>query len=193
MQETLYPASTRELMEEARMPNAEHTIVTVLGEPYCRRFWSYVEKTATCWLWTGGHDGNGYGNIRLLGRFGAKFATHRLSYEMECGAKIATGQTLDHLCRNIKCVRPDHLEPVSHKENILRGVGRGAQHARQEHCPICGSEYEYLQWKPEYRFCRLCKRRANRESEYRDREAFRAHRREYMRERRANKNNNITK
>ena len=38
-------------------------------------------------------------------------------------------------CRNPACVNPDHLEPVSIRENLLRGVGPSAQHAKKTHCP----------------------------------------------------------
>lgn len=44
------------------------------------------------------------------------------------------GTELDHICRVRHCVRPDHLEPVSHLENTLRGESQPAINARKTHC-----------------------------------------------------------
>lgn len=59
---------------------------------------------------------------------------HRLVYELLVGP-IPDGLQLDHLCRNRGCVRPDHLEPVTRRTNILRGTGPSAIHARKTQCP----------------------------------------------------------
>lgn len=80
------------------------------------RFWAKVEKTETCWLWTAAlvkgyarfHDAN----LRPVG-------AHRWAYE-ELVGPIPKGLTLDHLCRVRHCVNPDHLEPVTQRENIAR-------------------------------------------------------------------------
>ena len=81
------------------------------------RFWAKVRKTDGCWLWTGSHNGLGYGTIRSVGR---KMYVHRYSYELLVGP-IPAGLELDHLCRVPGCVNPDHLEPVTHAENLRRG------------------------------------------------------------------------
>ena len=80
------------------------------------RFWTKVHKTAGCWNWTAYVDKQGYGMFR--NRFGTTLA-HRRSYEILRGP-IPKGKELDHLCRNRRCVNPKHLEPVSHRENMLR-------------------------------------------------------------------------
>ncbi len=99
--------------------------------PAAERFWAKVEKTDGCWLWTAARQPSGYGRFGVsLGR--TVFA-HRLAYEMAHGA-IPDGLELDHLCRNRGCVRPDHLEPVTHRENLLRGDGIPGRRARQTHC-----------------------------------------------------------
>lgn len=79
-----------------------------------------VNGTTGCWDWNGCIMLNGYGvQIRLFGR---NISPHRLHYELKKG-KIPHGLHIDHLCRNRKCVNPDHLEAVSHAENIRRGAG----------------------------------------------------------------------
>lgn len=73
----------------------------------------YREPNSGCWLWAGADNGVGYGKFR------GKYA-HRVSYEMRHGS-IPTGLHIDHLCRVRCCVNPDHLEPVTNKENAQRG------------------------------------------------------------------------
>lgn len=70
-----------------------------------------------CWLWTGYRDRKGYGRINLNYHL---VGTHRLGYELLVG-EIPDGYELDHLCRTTACWRPEHLEPVTGYENILRG------------------------------------------------------------------------
>ena len=96
------------------------------------RFWEKVMKTDTCWLWTAGRDSAGYGIFRTGGRANVSKA-HRVAYVLAKGP-VPAGLDLDHLCRVRRCVNPDHLEPVTRKENILRGVGIGAINARKIHC-----------------------------------------------------------
>ncbi|MBN9210756.1 MAG: hypothetical protein BGO45_10805 [Microbacterium sp. 71-36] len=78
------------------------------------RFWARVVK-ADCWEWTGSLR-TGYGLFRLDGR---NVQTHRWAYEEQVGP-IPDGFQIDHLCRNTRCVNPDHLEPVTQAENIRR-------------------------------------------------------------------------
>lgn len=94
------------------------------------RFWAKVEKTETCWLWIAGRQADGYGSITVGGS--GKLA-HRVAYELVVGP-IAKDLTLDHLCRVRHCVNPAHLEPVTNRVNILRGVSPTAQCAQQTSC-----------------------------------------------------------
>jgi hypothetical protein len=118
------------------------------------RFWSRVEKTSTCWNWTDWIRQDGYGRFFVDGK--TKYA-HRVAYELLKGP-IPTGLTLDHLCRNRKCVNPDHLEAVTNKANILRGKAPQAKNARKTHCkkghPLSGDNL-YINPKGE-RNCRTC-------------------------------------
>lgn len=97
------------------------------------RFWSKVDKTnlSGCWLWLAGKNNHGYGRFSINNKYER---AHRVAYELVKGP-IAEGVTLDHLCRNPACVNPDHLEPVTHRENVLRGKAPPAIHAKKTHCP----------------------------------------------------------
>jgi len=71
---------------------------------------------AGCWEWAGTRQPSGYGAIYVEGRI---LRTHRVSYELLVGP-IPEGLHLDHLCRNKACFNPEHLEPVTHVENMRR-------------------------------------------------------------------------
>ena len=95
------------------------------------RFWAKVEKTEGCWVWKAAVNNQGYG---VFGVGSSKtYLAHRISYVVANGV-IPDGLELDHLCRNTLCVRPPHLEPTTHRENILRGEGPSAKEALQTHC-----------------------------------------------------------
>lgn len=85
------------------------------------RFWAKVEKTESCWLWMARVNNHGYGEINPGQRSGPPRLAHRLSYELIVGP-IPEGFVLDHLCRTPRCVNPAHLEPVTHAENVRRGL-----------------------------------------------------------------------
>jgi len=94
------------------------------------------EPNSGCWLWTGATRSNGYGYIR---QYVAHVRTsdvqaHRFMYERHVGP-IPKGLSLDHLCRVLQCVNPSHLEPVSHRVNVLRGIGPTARNAQKTYCP----------------------------------------------------------
>lgn len=148
----------------------ELTIAYEEGKKFGIRFWSYVDKTKLCWLWTGSKNPNGYGQINVFvdGKRGIARA-HRVSYEMANGP-IQPGLKIDHICRVRHCVRPDHLEAVTERENILRGIGPTAINARKKNCPrghpLSGENlYSWTNGKRSFRECRICRaaHRAKRE------------------------------
>ena len=98
--------------------------------PFIKKILTRVDKTATCWIWTGGKHKLGYGTLKVGKK--TEYA-HRVIFEA-LNNKIPNGMSLDHLCRNPSCVNPDHLEVVTHKENVLRGIGPTAINAKKTHC-----------------------------------------------------------
>lgn len=96
------------------------------GSPYgfkrratpSERFWTKVNKTATCWLWTGAGDGFGYGHFNAGGgRANSVYVkAHRFAYEQLVGP-IPKGLHIDHICHNPPCVNPDHLRAVENRIN----------------------------------------------------------------------------
>ena len=80
------------------------------------RFWEKVNKTETCWIWTGAKDKDGYGRLRF-GKTHIK--AHRYSWELEHGP-IPEGMQIHHIvCNNPPCVRPSHLEIGDAQKNII--------------------------------------------------------------------------
>lgn len=98
---------------------------------YPERFWLRVDKTDKCWLWTGPPRPDGYGQTWDGERV---WLSHRYAWFLVNGP-VPKGLELDHLCRVRACVNPAHLEPVTHRENILRGTAPAALHAKKTHCP----------------------------------------------------------
>lgn len=116
-----------------------------------QRFWARVVMIPfhECWEWTGPRNGQ-YGQLSYEN---GNIRAHRAAYELFVGP-IPDGLSLDHLCRNTMCVNPSHLEPVTHRENVLRGISVIADNARKTHCPL-GHE---LTFGCDGRTCYICKK-----------------------------------
>ncbi|KUN99513.1 HNH endonuclease signature motif containing protein [Streptomyces resistomycificus] len=96
------------------------------------RLWSRAsENEAGCWIWNGPRYKAGYGRF-YLGQMG--MYAHRVMYMLLVG-EIAQGLHIDHLCRVRECCNPDHLEPVTCRENIMRSpIAPAALNASKTHC-----------------------------------------------------------
>lgn len=130
---------------EYRRRTGRDSTKPVLDTPE-KRFWAKVNKDGPvpecrpdlgpCWLWTGAKAGNQryekYGRVQLAGT-GKTSQAHVVSYQW-AGGVVPEGWDVDHLCRVSLCVRPSHLEAVTHKENLRRGNGQPARNARKTHC-----------------------------------------------------------
>ena len=127
--------------------------------PPAERFAAKTVRTASgCIDWTASVNNKGYATFTVAP--GRTVVAHRYAYEVHVGP-IPAGMVLDHLCRNRACVNPDHMEPVTQSENLLRAVGMGRANARKTHCPA-GHPYSgdnlYLAPSRPNRMCRTCRR-----------------------------------
>lgn len=155
------PAVTRFWPEAAKGHiTAELSGMTLL-ELNDARFWTKVQTGDGCWLWQGPCDGRGYGMVSIIGTRGDSHMcrAYRWAYWTVYGG-IPVGLVLDHLCRVPRCVRVDHLEPVTQRTNVLRGISPVAQQAKQTHCKRGHEFTEENTYRAKHnlnrRFCRTC-------------------------------------
>lgn len=134
---------------DARRKNIKHGITENVIERFER---SYKIISNGCWQWNKSLC-DGYGEFRVAHPV-KRWKAHRFAYLLYKGE---LPEFLDHLCRNRGCVNPDHLEGVTKRENILRGVGITAKQARQTHCKR-GHEFNEINTykKKDGRECRTC-------------------------------------
>jgi HNH endonuclease len=105
-----------------------------------------------CWIWMGALNWAGYGMFWHEGRF---VRAHRISY-IEHKGLIPAGLEPDHLCRVRCCINPHHLEAVTRKTNLNRGINH---ESTKTHCPQ-GHPYDetntYRSGTKKARVCRIC-------------------------------------
>lgn len=118
------------------------------------RLLSRIQKTEDCWLWLGQVNNKGYG---LFSLDGTKIGAHSASYRLHVGP-VPDGLELDHLCRNPLCVRPSHLEPVTHAENQRR-MGDARSHCIHGHPYTSDNTYRTPDGRKR---CRACARERDR-------------------------------
>lgn len=106
-----------------------------------------------CWLTDYFVNKDGYVTMKIGG--GRRRSVHRVTYELLVGP-IPDGLQLDHLCRVRGCVNPAHLEPVTPRENTLRGVGPNATAVRTNRCKYGHSLADAYTKASGSRGCRTC-------------------------------------
>lgn len=107
-------------------------------------------RSDTCWAWPS-HNGQGYSTLKHKGKVvKACIVAYELRY-----SPVPSGKELDHTCMNKGCWNPDHMEPVTRSENVLRGANPGGQ-ATKTHCPK-GHPYSHYQADGR-RACIVCRR-----------------------------------
>ncbi len=120
----------------------EFRISQRFSETFLERFWKYIEKTDSCWLWTG-HTSWGYGKLGRGGRGGGEVKSHVASWLIHRG-EIPEGLFVCHNCpggdrRN--CVNPDHLWLGTHDDNMRDMVAKGCSCIGEKNgCAILNSE-----------------------------------------------------
>ena len=113
-----------------------------------------VDRQTGCWNWTGAISAGSYGSIYYEGRMQK---AHRVIWRLERG-EIPDGLQIDHLCRNRRCINPDHLEVVTQSENLRRSPLMD-RNSHRTHC-IRGHEFteENTRYRPGsgHRTCIIC-------------------------------------
>lgn len=126
------------------------------------RFMAKVRREGSCLIWIGAKTPLGYGRFRDAN---GKTVQPHLFFWRHIYGPVPGGLELDHLCRNPSCCWPDHLEPVTHRENLRRSTSWSVN-TNKTHCPR-GHAYNAtntLIGKSGSRFCRMCQTRAIRNS-----------------------------
>lgn len=118
-----------------------------------------IDGASGCWNWTHTLRPDGYGLVSIGGPGERRQQrVHRVVYKLAVGP-IPDRWVVDHLCRNRRCVNPEHLEAVEHRTNTLRGVSPAPSKAAQTHC-IHGHELTadnvYIHPKRGTRNCHTC-------------------------------------
>lgn len=119
-----------------------------------------TDRSGECWIWRGALLASGYGQMKSCGK---NRRVHRVAYELAYGP-VPDGLVIDHLCRVKACCRPDHLEAVTQRENLLRGNTVNAANAAKVTCvnghALSGANV-YVNPTTGHRSCRSCHRRSH--------------------------------
>jgi hypothetical protein len=132
-----------------RTRNKPHTVQSLL---------ELTSPDGECLVWRSTTRSNGYGVTTFMGK---QTTTHRVMYQLFHNCEVPTDMEIDHTCNNRACINPDHLEMVSHAENMRRGL------ERRTHCKAgheWNEENTYLAVVTRkqggtrtQRYCRICR------------------------------------
>lgn len=116
----------------------------------------HKDAATGCWVWQGSVDSHGYGRVKYSGK---TWYAHRVCYALARGS-ISSDLQIDHLCRNTLCVNPEHLEPVTLRENWRRGLSPNAVAHATNRCKrgheLTPDNVYRSATRPNSRLCRTC-------------------------------------
>lgn len=133
----------------------------VFGDPRIpARIWRLlvVDTVTGCWVWVGYRSSADYGRTWWQGR---RQMVHRVLFAALVGP-IPDGLQLDHRCHNRPCANPSHTEPVTPRENTLRGIGPSALNAKKTRCchgHVLAGDNLHVRRDKRGRQCRACQRK----------------------------------
>lgn len=100
-------------------------------EDLSRRFWTKVDKSSDCWLWTGKRNANGYGIVSIGGKGRYYMVAHRVAYLLTYG-HLPSQMLLCHHCDMPACVNPAHLFVGTVQDNNADMHEKGRQHGHAQ-------------------------------------------------------------
>jgi len=112
------------------------------------RFWSKVDKTGDCWVWTASINQRGYGQFKIYDRGNGKqkvMETHRIAWLLE-NSDIPVGMQICHKCDNPLCVRLEHLflgTPKDNAQDMARKGRATMRSAKLDEATVVAIRYDY--------------------------------------------------